>query len=219
MSRRQPSQDLTLRRVLARFLLLFTATMAGLVMAWPLVSPTYSRCVAEAVRLGLRWVESTQVSVVASRGAELWIYRVVGPDQIRPYTWFDGYALFGLIPLIALIAATPGLSLRQRLGRMGLGAVGLFLTQAAYLVISLRMSYVALGLTQADPFLARTLDGWQGMARLVWESAPVMWWAAMTAGVWSERLRAIRDRQRQSRLSPCGANARNVHLAREGRAS
>jgi hypothetical protein len=219
MSRRKPSPQTTRRRVLVRFLLVFSAVMALLVAAWPLVSPIYTRWVAEAVRLGLRCVEAVQASVVESRGAELWFYRVVGPGQIRPYTWFDAYTFFGLIPLIALFAATPGLSLRRRLGRMSLGMAGLFLTQAAYLVISLRMSYVALGLTQTGLFLTRTLDGWQVMARLVWEAAPLMWWSAMTAGVWADRLRATRDPERDSAVSPCGANVRNVQLAREGRAS
>lgn len=217
MSRRQPSPDATLWRVLVRFLMLFTVSMLLLVALWPWIAPTYSRWVAEAVRIGLRWMEPTQVSVVASRGAELWIYRVVSPGQIRPYTWFDQYTLFGLIPLVALLVATPGLTLRRRLGWTAAGIAGLFLTQAVYLVVSLQLSYIALGLAQSGPFLARTLNGWQVLARLLWEAAPLGWWVALTAGVWLRRLRAARPPGERSWTAPQGTNAQNVCAAREGR--
>lgn len=202
-----------------RFLAIFLVVTATVVAVWPWVAPAYTRLVTIGVRLGLQLVESPQASVLEVRGDELWVYRIVGAGQIRPFTWFDRYTFFALIPLFALFLATPGMRLVERAWRTGIALLGLLLIQAVYLVSSIQMAYVAVGLAEPGAFLARSLNGWQVMLRVLWEAAPLALWAALTAKAWARMLRGARELPQQHSTRRTAGQAGSLPVVREGRAS
>ncbi len=195
-----------LASLIVRFLAIFILALVVLTAAWTAISPLVVRWIAGAARVGFHWVEAPNVSVLEVRDGALWIHRIVGPGQIRPFTWFDRFAFFALVPLVALFAATPGLGWVRRAVRLGISLGLLFVIQAGYVVISVQLAYVAMGLSTVGTFVARTLEGWQLLVRVLWEAAPLALWIAFTAGVWSRRLRALRqDRQTTPReVRPTG---------------
>jgi hypothetical protein len=188
-----------LSAMVLRFVGLFIAVLIALAVAWPAIVPAYTRWATATARLGFYAIESPNVSVLEARGDELWVYRIIGPGTIQPYTWFDRYTFFAVIPLVALFAATPGLGLLGRLTRLGIGLGLLFLLQTGFVVASIRLSYAAIGLAEVGPFVARTLAGCQVLTRVLWEAAPLGIWVALTAGAWSRRLKSLRDEQRRGR--------------------
>ena len=180
-----------LSAMLLRFIAIFVAVLVLLALAWPVVAPSYTRLATWAARVGFRTAESPNVSVLELRGDELWVHRIVGPDQIKPFTWFDRYTFFAVIPLIALFVATPGLGRAKRLVRLGISLGLLFLIQTSYVVTSVQLTYAAIGLTSVGPVAARMLDGWQMTVRVLWEAAPLVLWVAFTACTWARRLREL----------------------------
>ena len=188
-------------RLVLRFVAVFLVVTALLAGIWTFVVPGYTAAVTGLARPLFRWVESPNVSVLEVRGTEVWIYRIVGPEKIAPFTWFDRYTFFAVIPLLALLVATPGLGWSRRLARIGISIGVLFLVHAGYLVASVELSYAAIGLTPVGPFLARTLDLWQVGVRVLWEAAPMAIWILLTFGTWRRVLRRARDERRRESLS------------------
>jgi hypothetical protein len=174
------------------------AVLAGL---WSFLAPAYSTAVTGVARPLFRLFEAPNATVLEARGAEIWIYRIVGPGQVAPFTWFDRYTFFAVIPLLALLLATPGLGWRRRLTRSGIGLGVLFLIHTGYLVASVELSYAAIGLTPIGPFLARTIDLWQVGVRVLWEAAPVAIWVLLTLGAWKQVLRKNQGERRRETLS------------------
>ncbi len=203
-------------RMVLRFVGIFIAVLVVLTVAWPVIAPAYTGLATWVARAGFHLVESPNVSVLQAKGAELWVYRIVGPGQISPFTWFDRYTFFAIIPLIALFAATPGLRWVRRLTRAAIGLGLLFLVQTAYIVISVRLSYAAVGLTEVGPFAARMLNGWQVLVRVLWEAAPLVLWAAFTAGPWARVLRTVRDEWKKHRASRSKGASALRYDARKG---
>jgi hypothetical protein len=199
--RRTPTAGSGLVKRVVRFVAIFlvvTAVMAGL---WSFIAPGYSAAVTGLSRPLFRLVESPNASVLELRGAEIWIYRIVGPGEIAPFTWFDRYTFFAVIPLLALLVATPGLGWSRRFGRLAGGVGALLLVHVGYLVASVELSYAALRLAPVGPFLARTLDLWQVGVRVLWEAAPVAIWILLTLGAWRRILRGTRCERRCGSLS------------------
>ena len=188
-------------RFVLRFVAVFLVVTALLAGIWTFVVTGYTAAVTGLARPLFRWVERPNVSVLESKGAEVWIYRIVGPGEIAPFTWFDRYTFFAVIPLLALLVATPGLGWSRRLARIGVSIGALLLVHAGYLVASVELSYAAIGLTPVGPFLARTLDLWQVGVRVLWEAAPVAIWILLTFGSWRRVLRRARDERRRESLS------------------
>ncbi|MCK5828108.1 hypothetical protein KAH43_06230 [Candidatus Bipolaricaulota bacterium] len=188
-----------LAALLLRFIGIFVMALILLALAWPVIAPATTQLATRVARMGFHIVESPNVSVLEARGDELWVHRIVGPGQIKPFTWFDRYTFFALIPLIALFAATPGLGLIQRFVRLAISLVLLFLIQTSYVVVSVQLTYAAIGLTSVGPLAARMLDGWQLLVRVLWEAAPLVLWVACTASTWTRRLREIREGQKDHR--------------------
>jgi hypothetical protein len=190
-----------LAKLVLRFVAIFllvTAASAGL---WSFIAPGYTSVVTGLARPLFRVVEVPDASVLEARGTEIWIYRIVEQGKIAPFTWFDRYTFFAVIPLLALLAATPGLGWLRRLARLGLGIGALLLVHVGYLIASVELSYAALGLTPVGPFLARTLDLWQIGVRVLWEAAPVAIWILLTVGAWRRTLRGTRCEGRCESLS------------------
>lgn len=186
-----------LSSLLLRFMGIFIAVLIVLTLVWPVIAPAYTRLATWVARAGFHLAESPNVSVLEARGAQLWVHRIVGPGQITPFTWFDRYTFFAVIPLIALFAATPGLGLIRRWSRLAISLALLFLIQTSYVVVSVQLTYAAIGLTQVGPVAARMLDGWQVLVRVVWESAPLILWVAFTARAWTRRYAGLRDELKQ----------------------
>jgi hypothetical protein len=191
----------TLTRRLLRFVTIFLVVTAVLAGLWSFIVPGTTAAVTGLARQLFRIVESPNVSVLELKDAEIWVYRIVGPGEIAPFTWFDRYSFFALIPLLALLVATPGLGWRRRLVRLGIGIGALLLVHTGYLVASVELSYAALGLTSVGPFFARTLDLWQVGVRVLWEAAPVAIWILLTFGAWRRLFQENRDEGRSERLS------------------
>lgn len=188
-----------LAALLLRFIGIFVAVLIVLALTWPVIAPATTRLATSVARMGFHVVESPNVSVLEARGDELWVHRIVGPGQIKPFTWFDCYTFFALIPLIALFAATPGLGWIKRFTRLAMSLVLLFLIQISYVVVSVQLTYAAIGLTSVGPLAARMLDGWQVLVRVLWEAAPLVLWVAFTASTWTRHLRGIREGQESRR--------------------
>jgi len=202
--------------MLTRFIGIFVAVLILLALAWPVIAPTYTRLATWATRVGFRIAESPNVSVLEVRGDELWVHRIVGPGQIKPFTWFDRYTFFAVIPLIALFAATPGLGLIRRFTQLGISLGLLFLIQTSYVVASVQLTYAAIGLTSVGPVVARTLDGWQVLVRVSWEAAPLVLWAAFTASTWARLLRGMREEMKLHRETNSKGFKGLRHEARKG---
>ena len=187
-------------KLVLRFVVIFLLAMIALAGIWSFIAPSYTAAVTGLARPLFRWVETPNVSVLEARGAEIWIYRIVGSEEIAPFTWFDRYTFFAVIPLLALLIATPGLGWAGRLARVGFGIGGLLAVHVGYIVASVQLSYAAMGLIPVGSFLARTLDLWQVGVRVLWEAAPVAVWMLLTVGAWGRVLRRARgERHREER--------------------
>jgi len=195
-AKRSTTKPLRWTTELARFVALFLGVMALLVGLWSFLAPAYSTVVMWSARPLFRLFEAPNVTVLDARGAEIWIYRIVGPGEIAPFTWFDRYTFFAVIPLLALLVATPGVGWRRRLVKTSLGIGVLVAIHTAYLIASVELAYVAIGLTPVGAFLARTLDVWQVGVRVLWEAAPVAIWIALTLPAWKRLLRRVKTERR-----------------------
>jgi len=183
----------TLTAHLGRFVLVFVVSLAVLAALWTVIAPTYTRLVGALSRPLFRLVESPNATVLSTQGAETWIYRIVGAHEIAPFTWFDRYTFFALIPLLALVAATPGLGWRRRIVRGMTGIGALLVVHVLYVVSSVELSYAAMGLRTVGPLAARTLDIWQIVVRVLWEAAPIVIWVALTFGAWRRLFARLRS--------------------------
>jgi len=188
-------------RILVRFVAIFLVVAALLVSVWSFIAPAHATAVTALARPLLHGIEAPNVSVLDVRGDEIWIYRIVGPGEIAPFTWFDRYTFFAVIPLLALLVATPGLGWARRILRIGWGLGALLAVQVGYVVASIELSYAAVGLTSVGAFASQTLDLWQMAVRIVWEAAPIAIWIAMTLGAWREILRKNRSERHRETLS------------------
>ena len=199
MSRERTKRLSSLASLLLRFVGIFVAVLLLLALAWPVIAPAITQMATRVARVGFHLVESPNVSVLEARGDELWVDRIVGPEQTSPFVWFDRYTFFAVIPLIALFAATPGLGWVKRFARLAIGLGLLFLIQTSYVVVSVQLTYAAIGLTSVGPMAARMLDGWQVLVRVLWEAAPLVLWVAFTASTWARQLRGMREEQKRHR--------------------
>jgi len=193
----------TTTSLVGRFLILFVVTLAALAALWTFIAPAYTSLIGTIARPLFRVVESPNVTVLDVQGAETWIYRIVGEREISPFTWFDRFTFFALIPLIALFVATPGLGWRRRLARLAAGIGAMVCVHAIYLVASVELSYAAMGLRDVGPLAARMLDAWQVLVRILWEAAPVLIWVALTAGAWKRQFIQLREAGPSDRTERC----------------
>lgn len=193
-----------LTRRLIKFLAVFVIALAALLLLWEAAAPVYTAAVGTLARPGLRLLEPHQVTVLAAQGDQLWAYRLVGGQEVAPFTFYDRYAFFAVLPLIALVVATPSLRLVRRLASVLLAIAGQLVVHAALVVASIELAYVGMGLTAVGPATAGVLGSVQIVVRLLWDACPLAIWAALTAGPWVRLLRSLHDR------GPARANARGA---------
>ena len=208
-------------RLVGRFLLLFLITVAALVPLWGTLGPHYTAAVSALARPILHVAESPHVTVLAVQNDELWVYRRVGEQEIAPFTFFDRYAFFAVVPLVALLIATPGLRWRRRLAVVAVALAGQLAVHAGYVVASTELAYAELGLVPAASAAAGTLDVVQVIVRLLWEASPMLLWIALTLGAWKRAWVDLRTREPVRASAPqrnahAGTKEQSVHL-REGR--
>ena len=178
--------------MLLRFVVIFAAALTALALLWTWIVPVYTGTVAAMSKPVFHLVENPDVTIVDLRHDEIWILRDIGAGRAAPFTWFDRYTFFALIPLLALFAATPGLGWRRLAIRAPLGVLLLLIAHTIYLVVSVELSYAAIGLTEVGPFAARSLDAWQILVRVLWEAIPVLIWLAFTFDAWRRTLWRVR---------------------------
>jgi hypothetical protein len=190
--------------ILLRFVLVFAVVTAGLAALWPRVAPPVASAVTALARPVFRLVEEPNLTVLDVQGDTLGVYRIVGEGRIAPVVVFDRYLYFAVVPLLALFAATPGLGLRRRATRAAIAVACLIFIQVGYLVASVELLY-AVG-------AGRAVGEWPVAVRTLWEFAPILLWATLTAGAWMRVLRSLRTEGTQqaqsSTAGPIGAEGR-----------
>lgn len=165
-------------RFLCRFLLAFAAGLA--LWQWTGASGWYARGLLDSARLlgpvlhG--WVLEGDPS---GHGPPTWVH---GARQVQASLQFDALAV-GLVPVLALLLATPGLGLRHRLRVLGLGALLCFALDT--LIVSLFPVLVF----YKNPFID-ILGTFFGVVAFV--GAPVIIWFILTYQQLQQSLRRLR---------------------------
>lgn len=194
------------------FAAVLLASFAALAALWGPVVPTYNRLVALVAAPVFRVVESNNVTVLEARGDELWVNRRDPAGILEPFSYFDSYVYFGLVPLLALLIAIPWGGWAKRLRRILAGLALLFLVHVTYVVGSVEMTYAAVGLG-GFPASGRLLDWAQILLRIVWQASPVLIALGLAVGVGRKLLRGSRkeawagsketDKEKASRSAAC----------------
>jgi hypothetical protein len=127
------------------FLLRLFLTLVVLGLGWWRFAPDYAQLLMLLGRPVIPLIERGVEAPYRVDGATIVVTRsVLDPTLQKPVTYeFDlwkGYASYDLILLAALIVATPGWSLRQRVRLLGLGLVLITLTELAFFLSTIEFS-------------------------------------------------------------------------------
>jgi hypothetical protein len=182
-------------RLAGRFALVFVTALAVLAVAWTVVAPRYGAAVSAAAQPLFRAVERPNVTVLSVEAGEVWAFRRVGEDRVAPFMFFDRYAFFAVVPLLALFLATPTLQWGRRVALAAGGVIALFAFHVFYVVVSVELSYSAAGLAAGGPREIAQLA-----VRVLWEASPIVIWLAFTIGVWRRAFAKLQA------LAPGGRN-------------
>ena len=173
-------------RLVGRFALVFVAAFAVLAAAWIFAAPRYGAAVSAAAQPLFRVAERPNVTVLNVEADEVWAFRRVGEDRVAPFMFFDRYAFFAVIPLLALFLATPALRWGRRAALAAGGLTALFALHVLYVVVSVELSYSAAGLAAGG-----TREIAQLAVRLLWEASPIVIWLAFTVTAWRRAFAAL----------------------------
>ena len=202
-------------RLVGRFALVFVAALAVLAIAWTVVAPRYGAAVSAAAQPLFRAVERPNVTVLSVEADEVWAFRRVGEDHVAPFMFFDRYAFFAVVPLLALFLATPSLRWGRRAALAAGGVAALFAVHVLYVVASVELSYSAAGLAAGG-----TQETAQVAVRLLWEASPIVIWLAFTIGAWRRAFATLQASAPGNVLRPQRAAGTEGAIActpREGR--
>ena len=177
---RQPAWP---RSEILRFAGRFLVFFAAVALLGSFLAPAYNRLVAAPAGVLFRIVESPNVTTVRVEKGSLWIDRAT-EDGPRPFNYFDPYLYFALVPLVSLVLAAPHLSVVRRAKRLALGMGFLFGLHLFYVVGSVELAYVAMGLSTVGQAASRVLDWAQVLLRLFWEAAPLALFVGFAARDW-----------------------------------
>lgn len=185
-----------LRRSLQRAVLVFAVT-AG---AWLALAPLYDRLIFTAANAVLGLADPP-IATIAQDGDGFQVLRLQGPARLPAFT-FDRYGtFFNLIFLIALLAATPGLRSRARLGRLVLGVLALAGVHVLFVVIEVQAQFVNAGWTYATPRAAYALNWAAVLLGPVGEKLfPLLLAAALSGRAWLRALGSSRPRAPRRRV-------------------
>jgi len=202
-------------RLVGRFALVFVAALAVLAIAWTVVAPRYGAAVSAAAQPLFRAVERPNVTVLSVEADEVWAFRRVGEDHVAPFMFFDRYAFFAVVPLLALFLATPSLRWGRRAALAAGGVAALFAVHVLYVVASVELSYSAAGLAAGG-----TQETAQVAVRLLWEASPIVIWLAFTIGAWRRAFATLQASAPGNVLRPqraAGTEGAITWTPREGR--
>jgi hypothetical protein len=169
-----------------RFLATFLVTFAVFLVVWSKLEA--SRWYTDAVLACAGVVGPTLHGWVleqsaASGGSPIWVH---GNNQVRTAIQFDALAV-GVVPVLALLAATPGLTLRRRGVLMLVGA------SLCFLVDVLIVALFPLLVFYKNPF-TDIVGTFLGLIAFV--GAPVIIWGALTFRELQRLLPALHGRAR-----------------------
>ena len=170
----------------------FLLAFVVLLVVWGYITPVYNQIVASVASPIFRLVESDNVTALRADGSKLLVGRRAGDGTVQPFLYFDPYIYFGLIPLIALLLAVPGPGILRRLKRTLIGIVILFVVHVIYLIGSIELAYVAVGLHSVSPISKRILDWVQVLLRILWQVSPVFIAVLLSASYWRDHLLLLR---------------------------
>ncbi len=180
------------------FVVVFGMTFIVLLAMWGTAIPLYNRVVVLSAAPLFQMVEEPNVTAVRADSSEVWIYRTGPKGEVEPFSYFDPYMYFGIIPLLALLIATPGPGWIKWLTRIGTGVALMFLAHVIYLVGSVELTYAAVGL---NPILVNNkplLDWMQILVRTFWQAAPMVIYISISFGFWRNELRFMRGNVRRA---------------------
>jgi len=180
-------------RRLLRFTAILLVSFIALSALWGPLVPHYNRLVALVAAPLFRVVESDNVTVLETRGDELWVSRRDPAGSLESFSYFDPYVYFGLVPLAALLIAIPWGNWARRARRTLAGLALLLLIHVIYVVGSVELTYAAVGLGGLRPG-SGVLNWCQIALRILWQVSPVLIAVALAAGLWRELLRDWRCR-------------------------
>jgi hypothetical protein len=171
-----------------RELLIFSAKFApiflGLALAWPWFAPAYVATTVGVANLLFPWVEEPDLSWLQAENNSVVIYMRDTNQELHRFGYLD-YPHLGLLLLLALLLATPRITLR-RLGLSGLACGLLFAVHVIYLIAETRFLYVnAFGAELAIPDGLYLRYAWLGrFLKFVSLVSPVVIWALLTFRDW-----------------------------------
>jgi len=185
MPRTSTEAKRSLHRLLLRFAGWFTLFLVLVALLWPFVAPVYNRIVVAGAGLLLALVEEPNITVIRADAATASVCRrVAGVSEPLAFSNFSSYTYVGLVPLVALLLATPGLGWKRRGMLAGVGVLLLMLFHIVYLVITVKLLYIFCGLDEVGNVAYRVYDWGQIMVRVVWEASAVLLWVALTFSHW-----------------------------------
>jgi hypothetical protein len=173
-----------------RFLATFLAIFAVLLVLWSKLDA--SRWYTTALLATASIVGPTLHGWVLEANADggpVWVH---GNNSVRAAIQFDALAV-GLVPVLALLAATPALSLRRRSLLMFIGAA------LCFLVDSLVVALFPLLVFYKNPF-TDVIGTFLGLIAFV--GAPVIIWGGLTFRQLQELLPALRQRESRPTTAP-----------------
>jgi len=178
-----------------------------LLVVWGYITPVYNHMVASVASPIFKIVESGNVTALQADGSKLLVGRHVADGTIQPFLYFDPYIYFGLIPLIALLIAVPGPGILRRLQRTLIGVAIIFVVHVIYLIGSIELTYVAVGLHPVGATSKRIFDWMQILLRILWQASPVLIAVLLSRRFWHDQLMSLRHTVRgkastQSNLTP-----------------
>ena len=177
----------------------FLIAFVVLFSVWGYIAPVYNHVVATVASPIFNIVERDNVTAIRADGDKLFVGRHVADGTIQPFLYFDPYIYFGLIPLIALLISVPGAGILSRLRRTLIGIVILFAVHVIYLIGSIELTYVAVGLHTVGATGKRVLDWAQILLRILWQVSPVLIAVLLSVDYWRDRLLAFRRSTEGSR--------------------
>jgi len=182
LTRRSPTR--ISQRELFRLILRTLACFVLCAIVWVLATPLYNRVVAGASGLLFSIVESNDVTTVRTSDDGLVIYRQDPGRDPRPFMELSRYLYVGLVPMLALLLGTPHLGALRRLRVVALGVLMLFLFHVLYLVLSVELIYVVLGLSDVSATGAQFCAWAEVMLRVLDEVVAILIWALLAFRIW-----------------------------------
>ncbi len=164
-----------------RFLVFFVLVA----LLWTFVTPLYNRIVVGAAALVFPLIENPATTLAEAKGDEVLIY-LDAPGGAEPvlFQGFTRYVYLALVPLLALLLATPNLGVLRRAKLVLIGVGILMCFHIVYLVAAVKLSHVFLGPRDVGRATFYLCDWMQILIRILWEAVAVLIWAALTVKYW-----------------------------------